>query len=278
MSVREEFEKEFYEEEFEILVLLKSDCGGAGVIGDMLKPSVFTLAIVDLRTNQLSEDEGRIEWLIPNSKDRKGWGYDFKQFEIYHCRVRKCIPRELSQYQSKDLNNCYMLLEVLEDDITNPYLIELQTYYRTPVIIENEFGTFTLDRGFSHFTGTVNLLGDEIKVFLGMDENSKDTAHVALERFLKLSEEFEGNDRRYLELAAEQLTELANDWLADSDEEDPEEITKEIFASRISMSELCCESNGCITMYYYDDDMFWGHSIEITVDEAGELERADIVG
>ena len=278
MSVREEFEKEFFEEEFEILALLREDCGGASVIGDMLKPSVFTLAIVDLRTNQLSEEKGRLEWLIPNNKDRKGWGYDFKQFEIYHCRVRKCIPRELLEYQSKDLNNCYMLLEVMENNITNPALVELQTYYRTPVVMENEFGTFTLDRRFSHFAGTVDLLGEKVKVFLDMDEDSKDTANVALETFLKITEDFEGNDKRFREFAAEQLTELANDWLVDSDEENPEEISEETFASRISMSELCCENDGWVTMYYYDDDMFWGHAIEIVVDEEGELERADIVG
>ena len=51
MSVKEDFEKEFYEEEFEVLVLLKESVGGGVIVGDMLKPSVHTLAMVDLRTN-----------------------------------------------------------------------------------------------------------------------------------------------------------------------------------------------------------------------------------
>ena len=44
MSVKEDFERGFYEEEKELLVLIKSVCNGAAVCGDMLKPSVDFLA------------------------------------------------------------------------------------------------------------------------------------------------------------------------------------------------------------------------------------------
>lgn len=277
MSVKEEFGKEFHEEEFEVLVLLKENSGGGAVVGDMLKPSVHTLAMVDLRNNSLSEEEGRLEWIMPNDKDRKGWGYDFEQFEIYHLKVRKSIPKELKPYQSEVLNNRFMVLEVVEKKISHPALEELQEYYRKPIVIEHKLGTFTINRQFDWFEGEIDWNGSKALVYLSMDEDGKDCANDSLARLVNLSEDFQGNDMRYREFAAKKLTELANDWLADSDEEEPEEITQEAFAKRIEISEVSIETDG-MTLYYYDDDMFWGHSIEIIVDENGEPERAGIVG
>lgn len=46
------------------------------------------------------------------------------------------------------------------------------------------------------------------------------------------------------EFAANELTELANEWLADSDEEEPKEITQEAFAKRIEISEVSVETDG----------------------------------
>lgn len=45
----------------------------------------------------------------------------------------------------------------------------------------------------------------------------------------------------------------------DKNEENPEEITKEIFMTRMEMSEIAVNSDGSITLYYNDGDMFWGH-------------------
>lgn len=277
MSVQSEFEKEFYEEEFEVLALLKESSGGGAVVGDMLKPSVHTLAMVDLRTNILCEEKGRLEWMIPNSKDRKGWGYDFEQFCIYHLKVRKAIKKELMPYQSEALNNRYMVIQVMEDEISHPALEDLQKYYSTPVVIEHKIGTFTINRQFNWFEGKIDWDGVKALVFLSMSEGEKDSANASLAKLEELAKDFQGADKKYREFAAEKLTELANDWLVDGDEEEPEEISKEEFAKRIEIREVCIGDDG-MTLYYNDDDMFWGHSIEITIDEEGNPEDADIVG
>jgi hypothetical protein len=277
MSAKTKFEQEFYEEEFEILALLKDDVGGGAIIDDMLKPSVHTLAMVDLHTNTLSKEEGRIEWMIPNSEDRDGWGYDFKQFEIYHMRVRKCIPMELQPYQSKSMNNRYMIVEVMDDIISNSELEDLQEYYRKPVVIEHKLGTFTLEREYSWFEGIIDWMGEEANVYLCMDEDGNDTANDAIARLEKLIEDVKGNDFKFREFAAKKLTDLANDWLEESDEEEHEEITEQEFAKRIYISEISIEDDG-MTIFFYDDDMFWGHIIMIYVDENGELKSANIAG
>ena len=62
------------------------------------------------------------------------------------------------------------------------------------------------------------------------------------------------------------------------DEDKPDKITKEMFIDNIKMSELCISPDGSITLFYDDGDMFWGHTIQIIIDENGNYESADIAG
>lgn len=251
MSVKEKFEKEFYDEDIEMLVLMKSGCNGAVVYGDMLKPSVDFLASIDLKTGVLSKTVGRIEWMIKNDKDRKGWGYDFQQFGIYHVKVKKCIPQKLKPYQMELLNNRYMLIDIVEENVKNLELEKLQDYYSTPIIIENDLGTFELNREFSCFEGQV----------------------------FDFSNHFKDLDQQYRMFAAKELTESANEWLeADDNEEKLDVITEEIFMNRIQISEITATSNGEFVLYYNDDDMFWGHIIEINIDESRNPIEVSIAG
>lgn len=279
MSAKTDFEAEFEREETEMLVLMKRGCGGAAVYQDMLKPSVDFLVSVDVKTGACAKNTGRIEWLLKNDRDRKGWGYDFKQFGIYRVKVRKCIPKKLEPCQMEILNNRYMLVEVLEEGTKNAWLEEQQKYYEMPVTIENELGIFALDREFSWFEWEADKNGVSILVYMETDEEDGDTAETAMRMALEFFTDFEKQDKKYRAFAAGQLTGLANDWLEEDDSEDkPDEITKDMFAERIEISEITFHSNGELTLYYGDDDMFWGHSIEITCDVSGDPESANIAG
>lgn len=82
-----------------------------------------------------------------------------------------------------------------------------------------------------------------------------------------------------MSLPQKKLLDLANDWLEDNEDEDkPDKITKEMFIDNIKMSELCISPDGSITLFYDDGDMFWGHTIQIIIDENGNYESADIAG
>ncbi len=278
MSVQTDFEKEFETEEYEMLILVQSSCKGAAIIKDMLKPSVDFLASIDLRTGQFFHEKGRVEWLIKNDNKRKGWGYEFEQFGIYRVAVRKCIPQKLQPYQVQYINNRYMLISVLGENASNEKLEALKEYYTKPISMENELGSFVLDREFSWFEGIVNWNGTEANVYLETDEEDGDTAEQAMKVLKKVVDNIVDNDTKYREFAAQELTELANEWMDESDEIDAEEITKEIFAKRMEISEITVSPDGSLSLFYNDDDMFLGHAIEIEIEPNGEIISANIAG
>ncbi len=278
MSVQTDFEKEFETEEYEILILVQAPCGGAVCIKDMLKPSVDFFASIDLRTGQLSHEKGRIEWLIKEDNKRKGWGYEFEQFGIYRVAVRKCIPQKLQPYQLQYMNNRYMLINVLEENASNEKLEALKEHYAKPISMRNDLGSFVLNREFSWFEGIVNWNGAEANVYLETDEEDGDTAEGAMTVLKSIVDNIVDNDTRYREFAAQELTELANEWKNESDEGDTEEITQETFAKRMEISEVTVSPDGSLSLLYYDDDMFWGHVIEIIVESDGEITSANIAG
>ena len=69
------------------------------------------------------------------------------------------------------------------------------------------------------------------------------------------------------ELAAKNLTELANNWLS-QDEENPrnpeaDPITEEELARRISMTSLSVTSGGSFTAWFDCDEMFTDHAVTV---------------
>lgn len=173
-----------------------------------------------------------------------------------------------------------MLVKLLEKDVLNKDLQELKEYYLKPVILENDMGTFTLNRYFSWFEcNNVDWNDADILIYLEVDENCDETANSAMATLLKYAKDKQGFDQKNREFAAKELLDLANDWLEDNEDEDkPDKITKEMFIDNIKMSELCISPDGSITLFYDDGDMFWGHTIQIIIDENGNYDSADIAG
>lgn len=272
-----DFESGFVTEETEITVLLKDSSNGAAVLGDWLRPSVNFLASIDNDTGEMIKEEGRLEWMIKKDPDRKGWGYDFEQYGIYKLLVRKCIPRKLESFESATLNNCYMIVKVLEENVQNDKLLEYKEYLSKPVEIDTPYGKFVLDRSMSWFEGEIELNGLDFTAFLETDEDNGETAELALKVFLKTAENFEDFDRKNKEFAADNLLDLAHEW-QESDEGENEPLTREQFIEAIGVSEWTVTPYGNMTLYYYDGDIFWGHAIEINIDEDGNIEDADIAG
>ncbi len=276
---KSEFDLQFEQRETELLVLLKEDCGGAAVDGDWLIPAVDFIASVDVENQELSRKEGRLTWMIPNEKNRKGFGFDFKQYGIYRLLVRKCIPVELNKYQSETLNNRYMVIRILEENVWNKDLQGIKEYMQKPVVLENALGIFTLNRQYSWFECTMDWNGKAVSVTAETDVNCDEKADTAMAVLFRYANDKAGFDQKIRGFAVQELLELANDWLVDDDSDDKsDEITNEMFMKYIEMSEFSVNSDGCVTLYYSDGDLFWGHSIEICVSVDGECESADIVG
>ena len=64
--------------------------------------------------------------------------------------------------------------------------------------------------------------------------------------------------------------------MEEGEEADP--ITEEDFARRIVISMIAIEADGSITGYDDDDDLFWGHTIVVSINQNGEMTDADIAG
>lgn len=78
--------------------------------------------------------------------------------------------------------------------------------------------------------------------------------------------------------ASQKLLDLANDWLEDDDEAEVDEITEEMFINLMEFSNLTVYPDGDFNMYFYDGDMFWGHSIIVSGNINGQFTSAEIAG
>lgn len=148
------------------------------------------------------------------------------------------------------------------------------------IMLDNKYINPSVDFVASIDCKTGKLIKSEGRLtWLIKDENCDETANSAMATLLKYAKDKQGFDQKNREFAAKELLDLANDWLEDNEDEDkPDKITKEMFIDNIKMSELCISPDGSITLFYDDGDMFWGHTIQIIIDENGNYDSADIAG
>lgn len=146
--------------------------------------------------------------------------------------------------------------------------------------IEDEvLGTLKLNRDFGLLDGEILWNGEKVSLALEIDLEDEETWDTARSCAHKVMASCESWDKSMQEFAAKELTESANEWLADDDEkEDADPITEEVFAQRITLSELVLTYEGDITAYFDDDDMFWGHTVEVGGSLENGIERANIAG
>lgn len=147
-------------------------------------------------------------------------------------------------------------------------------------IIDEVLGKFVLNQKCSWFEGDVDWLGESCRVLLNLDEADLDTADKVMGILRELYKDLKSWDDRFRAFAADELTKLANDWLQDSVEEGekPAPITKEEFMRRMKIDTLSVTPMGDLIVDYDDDDMFWGHTIEVTANIDGGISEADMVG
>ena len=280
---KSKYEKRYEEQTRELLVLTGEDVGGAGRVAEGLwSPSAGILGYVDLETGETVESGGCLSWLA-REEDKDGWIYHLKDLTIYHIKCRKIKPEKVMKNVQPRFFNHFMLTEVVEREAENPVLSKLLEKYKPVVAIEDgDCGTFTLERRFNWFAGTVDWLGEDCHVILECDEENGTTADRALAQFKNIYANLKEWDQKFRAFAAEKLTELANDWQDEGyDDEDGEAlaaITEESFAGRITISELSIDAEGDYEVYYDDDDMFGDHVIIVRGSVDGGMEDAHIAG
>ena len=285
MNVRKNFESNYDTEITELLVLTNERVGGGYKEHGMLVPSLKFIASVNLQTGELSQERGVLQWMIPDN-NQEGWGFDFEQFQIYRIRARK----------HKSTQNYYLLLEILEENVSDPQLAPIKEHVSTPVTIEDSaLGTFLLDREYSWFEGAADWLGTECQIYLITDEEDGETAKKAYAHFQTLYQDRAAWDDKFRQSAADELLELANDWYdpdsyyeddnddetcenLDDSKDDEMPIQRDEFLRRLSIETIEIGAEGSMTVYYDADEMFTDHAIVIYAEIDGKITSADIIG
>lgn len=236
-------------------------------------PSANFLAGADTESGEINSGEGELFWLA-EEKDRDGWIFDLKPLTIYHikCRKRKA---EKNKENADQLLNKYMLVEVVGRNLQNEGLLNVLSDYRKPVFIEDgQCGRFELERVYGCFSAVLPWNGGECNVSLDYDGKDIETAKKALAAFKEIYADIARWDRDFRDFAARKLTELANDWQPGGGAT----ISEENFSSRILISEISIDEDGEYTVYYDDDDMFYGHVILVTGSLKEGMTSAEIAG
>lgn len=263
-----------FEDEIREYLVVTNDYSGAAV-GKTAQMDI--LASVDVQTNEFESMEGKIIWETTDEELKSGAFFKrFKKGTIYRILARRSKAKPKNQY-----NNMFSLVKIVEDSITDERLESVLKEYRKKVVIEDEvLGEFVLDKDLEMFEGSIERNGKKIILYLEIEKDDPETwdnAHENMKRFIS---ELDIRDKEMREFSAESLTDLANDWLEDSveDDEEIEEINEEDFAQRIDLCEISVDDEGSYTVYYSDDDMFWGHSIQVCGTFEEGIQSADMVG
>lgn len=277
-KTRDDFEQEFTGEIVELLIFTLQNVNGAASLKDgCLMPSVHFKASVNVATQNFSELEGRLEWLLtPEEFEEKHWGFSFEPYKIHRIKCQKRPFMELEPYMSEVANNCYRLLEYLDDQSTDSRLETLIESYQKPVIIQDALGEFTLNRAYSWFEGFITYEGVKIHAMFdaGPDESLTPSSFDDLKKFMG---SFQVQDAKIKDYIVKELWETAQDWI-DSDENDVE-LTEEYFTNSLSLSELSINEDGELTLYYDDsEEIFAGHAIEVVINQEGKITGVDLVG
>ena len=255
---------------------------------------------VVLRKGRIVKEENRIKYFFPNSESSENdsiycliWGrknegsygiggtpvpddFSVKEMEFAGDRLSllstegEKIEATLKQF-NKALQNIWknFTMEELSGAFRSApdTVLEEITKEKMPktVTIKN-FGKFTnkeelniyklVKEGIEYYFNAENK--EELKKVKNIFSN------IELTDFIKKAKEY----------SAHKLLELKNDsWL----EEDEKEVTEKEFKERIKFAGLHIFSESA-TFYFDDDDLFWGHTIEVTVNQKLEFTNADIAG
>ena len=258
---------EIYEPEEQEVVALINRCIGGGFNwkGNFWEMTVVTLGIVFCDTGKVSTKEERLEWPVTDEErnSEKGWER-FQNEQICRLKIRR-----MKEEWAKDLVAWpWCISQVVKAHEDCPELQTVLDEYHKPVVIQDEvLGELKLDKDYNTFEGEIQWCGTDVYLSLEVNAESKPSWTRARSAAKKLLADCETWDKAMRELAAKNLTGLANDWLS-QDEENPRDpetdpITEEELARRISMTSLSVTSGGSFTAWFDCDEMFTDHAVTV---------------
>ena len=258
---------EMYEPEEQEVVALINRCIGGGYNnrGNFWQMTVVTLGMVFCDTGKVSTKVERLEWPVTDEErgGEKGWRR-FGKEQI--CRLK--IRRMKEKWAQNLVVRPWCISKVIKTNEDCPELQAILDEYHKPVVIQDEvLGKLELDKDYDTFEGEIQWCGKAVRLSLEVNAESKPSWTRARSAAKKLLADCEIWDKAMRDLAAKNLTGLANDWLS-QDEENPRDpetdpLTEEELARRISMTSLSVTSGSSFTVWFDCDELFTDHAVTV---------------
>ena len=262
---------------------------------DILKdfPLLYCLSenkenFVVLRKGRIVKEENHIKYFFPNSESNESngiycliWGRKNEEsygiggipvpddFYITEMKIKNDILSLLSEKDEKIEATLKQFNKALQNIWSNFTMEELSNAFRqAPAVILDEikkedmpktvtiknFDKFIYDKKLNAY----KLFKEELKKVKNIFSN------IELTQFIEKAKEY----------TAHKLLKLKNDlWL----KEDEKEVTKKDFKNRMKFTSLYVFSESA-NFYFDDGNLFWGHTIEVTINQNLEFIDANIVG
>ncbi len=262
LPISEEQDK-LYDRETTEIIALTMDSAGAGRSGgsEIWIACQRLIGYIELHTGKLFSGYHLLHWEV-NDTQRKsaGKGLNLAPECCYRLLVRKSKKQNRFGNTIPAGRSLYVV-KVLERNCPEPHLSALLDEYRKPVTLTlKSGGTLTLNKRFGCYEGDVEWADSTCSLSLSLDENSQTEATAALDVLETILADTVGWDEKARGYAADQLTELADDWRGDDDPP----VSRNDFFNRIKGSpSLSIDEDGEMEFTFSDDGIFAGHWIVV---------------
>ena len=255
---------------------------------------------VVLRKGRIVKEENHIKYFFPNSESNESngiycliWGHKNEEsygiggtpvpddFHIKEMRFENDKLSLLSENNEKIVASLKQFNKALQNIWSNFTMEELSEAFRkaTDTVLDEikkedmpktvtikNFGKFIYEKK----TNAYKLVKEEIEYYFSV-ENKEELkkvknifSNIELIHFIEKAKDYTVN----------KLLKLKNDlWL----EEDEKEVTKKDFKDRMKFTSLYVFSESA-NFYFDNGDLFWGHTIEVTINQNLEFSATNIVG
>lgn len=277
MNIPKQKDALYYDEAREIIILTAEYATGAGRSGnqDFWTASTSLLASYDVKSGATYKD-GSVSWVITDD-ELKSYKYSerFNDLSMYRIYARR----------SKNSDNIYYITDIIEQNTTfEPFEKILTEYKREIKISDDVLGELILNKRFGNFESNIKWCGNDVNISIEVDINNESDWNDIIAMAVDLVQNQQTWDDIIRKYAAKYLTALANDWAyseydeEDEESEEPPEITEQEFAECIELSDISIYKDGKFTFWFYDDDMFAGHSVTVEGDIENGCNNTGIEG
>jgi hypothetical protein len=144
---------------------------------------------------------------------------------------------------------------------------------KTQSVDDEVLGTLKWDEQLNWYVGEVQLTPKK-QIRVNIDVGTDGAGLIAaIERARQAYKRIQAQEYKLRLAATDALLDLHNDTWNDGDK-----IGPEIFMGRMDLETISLYADGTAELYYNDGDLFWGHTILVSVDEQGGFEDASIAG